>query len=58
MSSVDGVTKGRFHGQEGESQQVEKASELVFCQNLTHVGPSMLPPGQRPTAFLGIEISD
>lgn len=37
---------------------MEKVSELVFCQNLTHVEPSMLPPGQRPTAFLGIEISD
>ncbi len=62
MSSVDGVTKGRFHGQEG-SQQVEKASELVFCENLTPVclqGFSLVrgPPPSAAQRFLIKSVSE
>lgn len=58
MSSVDGVTKGRFHGQEGEVNRWKMPLNWHFEKISRTLSLPCFPPGQRLTAFLGIEISD
>lgn len=58
MSSVDGVTKGRFHGRRGEVNRWKMPLNWHFEKISRTSTPLVLLPGQRLAAFRSLEISD